>query len=213
MAREHNPDRIELDHDPLATFEIAKGTPAMTRFDTMQWPMLLVGATVIGSTALACVVPFAAFAAIAARTLTMRSAIITVGALWLINQALGFTAMGYPWTVNSLEWGLIIGAAALCATGAAGAVAHHVTRHHVSRWNGFIALAAALTAAFGVYEGGLYLGSVALGGAEIYTAEFIGYVTTLSIAWAAGLQIIVLLWGYAVSSGWVAPGGMAAREP
>jgi hypothetical protein len=37
--------------------------------------------------------------------------IATIGLVWLANQAIGYGMLGYPWTWNSLAWGLAIGAA------------------------------------------------------------------------------------------------------
>ena len=95
-----------------------------THLTTMLWPAILVVAAVVGSLALTCVIPFAAFAVATAGTLRLRSALGTMAVMWLINQAVGFGALGYPWTLNTVLWGLAIGAAGLSATFAASAALH-----------------------------------------------------------------------------------------
>jgi hypothetical protein len=62
------------------------------------------------------VVPFAAFAAATAGTLPLRRALGTMVVIWLANQAVGFGALGYPWTLNTALWGLAMGATAVLAT-------------------------------------------------------------------------------------------------
>jgi hypothetical protein len=91
---------------------------------TMLWPAILAMAAVGGSLALTCVAPFAAFAVATAGTLRFRSALGTMTVIWLANQAVGFGALGYPWTLNTVLWGLAIGAAAGLATLTASGTLH-----------------------------------------------------------------------------------------
>jgi hypothetical protein len=81
---------------------------------TRLWPAILAAAAVGGSLALTCVAPFAAFAVATAGTLRLRSALGTMAVIWLANQAVGFRA--YPCTLNTILWGLAMGAAAVLAT-------------------------------------------------------------------------------------------------
>src|SRR5262245_9509617 len=83
------------------------------------WALLLAGGTTVASLAFACAAPFAAVAGLAAVTLSRREALLTVAALWIGNQAVGFGLLNYPWTANTLAWGAAIGAAALAGTYAA----------------------------------------------------------------------------------------------
>ncbi|MDQ6867846.1 MAG: hypothetical protein M3178_05420 [Pseudomonadota bacterium] len=69
------------------------------------WIALLVGASVAFSLGFACAVPLAAFAAIAALTLSRRDAFALVGAVWLANQIAGFAVHHYPVTASTLAWG------------------------------------------------------------------------------------------------------------
>ena len=77
------------------------------------WIVLLVVASVVFSPGFACAVPIAAFAAIAALTLSRRDAFSLVGAAWLANQIAGFAVHHYPATASTLAWGAALGAVAL----------------------------------------------------------------------------------------------------
>jgi len=78
--------------------------------------VLLIAGCALASFAFACATPFAAYAVIAAAMLPLSSALLVVGAAWIVNQAIGFGALHYPHDANTLTWGLAIGAAALAAT-------------------------------------------------------------------------------------------------
>ena len=69
------------------------------------WIALLVVASVVFSLGFACAVPLAAFAAIAALTLSRRDAFALVGAVWLANQIAGFTLLHYPMDPSTFAWG------------------------------------------------------------------------------------------------------------
>ena len=111
------------------------------------WPALLAVAAVGGSWALACVTPFAAFAAMLATTESRRTVLGTMVLIWFANQAVGVVALGYPLDVHSIGWGLAIGAAALLATAAASAVAQTGLRHWLRLVLAFVAAFAAMLAA------------------------------------------------------------------
>ncbi len=87
------------------------------------WPALLAVAAIGGSWALACVMPFAAFAAILAESENRATALVTVGLIWFANQVVGVALLGYPLDLHSVGWGVAIGIAALLGTAAASAVA------------------------------------------------------------------------------------------
>jgi len=66
-------------------------------------------------------------------------------AIWLVNQVLGFTVLGYPWTVDTMLWGFAIGATALLAAVLASAVMRLRLGDNV------IAIGAAFVVAFAAY--------------------------------------------------------------
>ncbi|HXW72161.1 MAG TPA: hypothetical protein VEK34_12085 [Methylocella sp.] len=121
------------------------------------WFALLVAASLTLSLGFACAVPLAAFAAIAALTLSRRDAFFLTGAVWLANQLAGFTIHHYPLTLGTLGWGAALGAVALAAT-----VAAQWVKERFPEGGGMFA-AAAFLAAFAVYEGSLFVISLVLG--------------------------------------------------
>src|SRR5215471_13146701 len=91
----------------------------LSRFtDTAQlWcVVLLVAGCASASLVFSCATPFAAFAVLAAAALPLRSALAAIVAVWLVNQAIGFGLLGYPRTLDTAAWGLVIGVAAVVAT-------------------------------------------------------------------------------------------------
>ena len=172
-----------------------------THLTTMLWPAILVVAAVIGSLALTCVIPFAAFAVATAGTLRLRSALGTMAVMWLINQAVGFGALGYPWTLNTVLWGLAIGAAGLSATFAAAAALHRFRSSPA-----WVRLPIAFVTAFVLYEVALVAVAVPLGGAA-FAPAIVGRFALISGAWLAGLVLL-----HEILAAWVQPQlGASAR--
>ena len=151
--------------------------------DALLWPALLVAAALVGSGAFSCATPFAAFAAIAGTTMPAGAAFATVAAIWATNQAVGFLALGYPWTLDAALWGFALGSAALLATGAA----MTATRRP---WAGRAAIGtiAAFLAAFATYELALLATALLLGGTDSFAPAIVLQVLTIAVAWLAGLS-------------------------
>jgi hypothetical protein len=160
-----------------------------SRLETSLWPAVLVVVSAAGTLGFACVTPFAAFALAAAYVLPVRAALLAVAGVWLANQAVGYAALGYPWTVDTLLWGGAIGAAALAAT----AAASFVLRALAGRGT-VAALGVALLVAFCVYEAGLVLVTPVLGGQEAFTPRIVGEFALLNLAWAAALVGALEAW-------------------
>jgi hypothetical protein len=144
-------------------------------------PVLLVAISAVGSWEFACISPFVAFAVAAPYALSTRTALLTVAAVWLANQAIGFGVLGYPWTIDTILWGIAIGAATLAAAGSAVAILRLGLRNKVT------ATGAAFVAAFVVNQCGLYLASFALGGIGDFTPAIVGHVALLNLGWTVGL--------------------------
>ena len=166
-----------------------------TKLGTVLWPAILVVAAVVGSLALTCVIPFAAFAVATAGTLRLRSALGTMAVMWLINQAVGFGALGYPWTLNTVLWGLAIGAAALSATFAASEALHRFRSSPA-----WVRLPMAFVIAFVLYEVALIAVAVPLGGVAAFAPAIVGRFALISGAWLAGLVLL-----HEVLAAWVQP--------
>lgn len=147
------------------------------------WPALPAVAAVGGSWALACVTPFAAFAAMLATTESRRTALGTMALIWFANQAVGVVALGYPLDVHSIGWGVAIGVAALLATTAAFAVA----QTGLQRW---LRLVLAFAAAFAVYEIALALVAAATGELAEFAPAIVARLVALDAAWLAALVVL-----------------------
>jgi hypothetical protein len=162
-----------------------KGTTMRRSVRDLLWPMSLAVAAVGGSWLFACVLPFAAFAAILAVTENRSRALGTMALIWIANQAVGYATLGYPGDAHSVLWGLAIGAASLLATGAASFVVARVGIG--ARW---IRLTLAFAAAFLVYEA--MLGAFAAFADE--TANFalglIAQIAAVDAAWLVGLALL-----------------------
>jgi hypothetical protein len=162
---------------------------------TKLWPAILAVAAIGGSLALTCVAPFAAFAVATASTLRLRSAVGTMAVIWLANQAVGFGALGYPWTLNTVLWGLAIGAAAMLATLSSSVV---LGRFRVSP--GWFRLPLAFGTAFVVYEVAIVAVSLILGSGAVFAPALLGRLALIDAAWLGGLMLV-----HAVLSAWVRP--------
>ena len=147
------------------------------------WVAVLVVASVVFSLGFACAVPLAAFAAVAALTLSRRDAFSLVGAVWLANQIAGFAVHLYPVTASTLAWGAGLGAVALLSTLAAQWVKDHLSL--------MVAAIAAFLAAFAVYEGSLFAISLALtSGVSDYAPSIVGRIFAINTAAFAALFLV-----------------------
>src|SRR5207302_4479205 len=135
--------------------------------------------------------PFAAFAVAAAYGLSARLALFAVGGVWLANQAVGFAALDYPWTLSTVIWGLAIGAAALLATAFASAILRDSRDGAALTLGTALALGKALAVAFVAYQAVLVLVALWLGGLESFTPAIIGQFALLNLAWAV---VLVGIW-------------------
>src|SRR4051794_24502 len=138
------------------------------RIEHALWPALLIAVSAVSTLGFACVTPFAAFTVAAALVLPIRSALFSVAGVWLANQAIGFAFLGYPWAVDTMLWGVAIGASALMTT----VLAASVLRLGAA-WNLAVALALALVAAVLAFEPGVFLVTFALGrGGRVHARHY-----------------------------------------
>ncbi len=163
--------------------------PAKT---TLIWSAILGLTAVVGSYGLACVFPFAALAALAAVTLPSRQAAVLLGAMWLVNQVIGFTLLSYPHDSQAVVWGAIIGVAAFAGLGAAklafGSETRLVSLRTVS------ALAASIVA----YQAIMFVGAYVMNGFESSTAAIVADVARNDVFWFAGLAAMRMALGTAL---------------
>ncbi len=146
------------------------------------WPALLVVAGAGFSLGFACATPFAAFAALAALTLDRREALALAGTVWFANQCVGFGALGYPWTAESLAWGIALGAFTLLATEVAGGIARTMTGRPA------VVAGTALLGAFAAFQGAVFVAClITQTSVESFDAGTVGYLLLINLAAFAGL--------------------------
>ena len=163
--------------------------PATT---TLMWFAILGLTAALGSYGLACVFPFAALAALAAITLPTRQAAVLMGAVWGVNQIVGFTILSFPQDAQAYTWGVIIAAAAFVALGAAKIVFGRETKL-VSLRSG-----AALAASIVAYQFVMFVGAYALDGFESSTPEIVATVARNDVFWFVGLGALRIALGTAL---------------
>jgi hypothetical protein len=151
----------------------------------IAWPLTLAAATVAGTLATACMLPFVALAVLAAATLPRSAALVTVAGVWAVNQLLGFGMLGYPLESYALIWGAAIGATALCVALAAGAwLAGRATPARATL---------AFVAGFAGYEALLYLLALVTGGTETFAPAIVARIFANDALWFAGLGAVYLV--------------------
>jgi hypothetical protein len=89
---------------------------------TSAWSAGLVAAVIGGCLVVGCLEPLVAVAVIAAGALPPVRAMLLVLATWAAGQAVGFGLHDYPRDLQTIAWGLGLGAGALVALAAASAV-------------------------------------------------------------------------------------------
>jgi hypothetical protein len=129
-------------------------------------------------------VPLAAFAAIAALTISRRDTFSLVGAVWLANQIAGFAVHHYPVTASTLAWGAGLGAVALLSTLAAQWVKDHLAPSHM------VAAIAPFLAACAVYEGSLFAISALASGVSDYAPSIVWRIFAINSAAFAALFLV-----------------------
>ncbi|HVZ09259.1 hypothetical protein [Rhodopila sp.] len=161
------------------------------------WLGLLVVGGVCSSFFFACATPFAALATLAALKMEWREGIAVVGLVWLANQTIGFALLGYPWTADSLAWGVAIGAASFLALGAAAVFA--------SAQPVRLAVSLPFVASFAVYELALYVAGFGLGaGPDAFSLATVKLVFLVNLG-----AFVALLALHAVARAVGLPGGAA----
>ena len=166
----------------LPTAQSGRLAPVEIALCSAIFLLLLTTACALASFAFACATPFAAFVALAAAMLPIPAALLVVAAAWIVNQAIGFGALGYPVDADTMLWGLAIGTAALIATATSALVLRFLPRS-----GGSVAMGLALIAAYATYEVVLFAFTPALGGAGSFTLAIIGRLGLLNALWMIGL--------------------------
>lgn len=153
------------------------------------WPLVLAAATIAGTLATACMMPFVGLAVVAAATMGRGAALVTVIGAWAANQVIGFGLMGYPFTPYAFAWG--------GALGAASAASMLVARSVLGGSRSPGRIGAAFAAAFAADEALLYGFALAVGGTETFTPAIAATLALNDAAWAAVLLLLHAMLGRA----------------
>jgi hypothetical protein len=143
-----------------------------TQPNPLLWTAVLATAASFGSYFFACVFPFAAVATVAALTLSRRQAMGLIGAVWAVNQLVGFVFLHYPLDSWALGGSLLIGSLA-------GVYAASLLRAPLLSLRSL----GALGAAFVTYEAVTALFAVFLGGIEGYAPRYVLGVALNDLGW------------------------------
>jgi len=146
------------------------------------WLGLLVAISAAITIVFTCVTPFAAFAVIAAVTVSRREAVMLAAALWLTNQAVGFGLLHYPWTASTFAWGAVLGVAAVVGTLAALEMFRRLGSLRPVARN-----VCAFGAAFGLYQLTLFTAAAWLGGTDMFAPGIVSQVLLINVVTLTGL--------------------------
>lgn len=178
MAHVNHHDHLTADGLPLRT--AASSAILLNRI----WPGLLMLSSMLASFAFTCATPFAAYGAVTSRTLPLRSALLAITGIWVLNQAIGYGLLGYPTDTTTLLWGAALLIAPLAATAAA-----FGTQRFVASQHGLVKSGVALVVAFGIYELLLVAATPVLGGAEAFSWDIVRDIALTNLYWAVGLLV------------------------
>lgn len=167
----------------------------------VAWPLTLAAATILGTLATACMMPFVGLAVVAAATMRTPAMLVTILGAWGVNQLLGFGLLGYPLDGYALAWGVALGAASI----AAGLLAR-------AAFTGGVTLPRALAvfaAAFALDEALLYGFALAVGGTSTFTPAIVAQLFANDALWCGVLATLHVVLTRAAPR-WYAPAVRAA---
>ena len=155
-------------------------------YDSRLWYYGLLAAGSVSNVLYYCTVPLVGIGVLAGTTLPRRRALMVLLTMWLVNQLLGFTVRGYPYTASTFAWGgvMLLGATlAVLLSSVRSAFSHNQPRHGL--W-----LALSLLLGFILYELVIWLGGLVLGGVHGFTLSMLAEVLLGNALWGAGLAVI-----------------------
>ena len=151
------------------------------------WLILLLLSSLVFTLGFSCATPLAAFGAIAAVAFSRRDALILCGAVWFVNQVVGYTILRYPWSVNSVSWGLVLGGVTIIGSLSSGWIYRHSKTPYLLR------LVVTFITAFAVFEVALFAVALfALGGLQDFTVDIV--IRIFAINGGAFVGLLVLHW-------------------
>ena len=163
----------------------------MRQLENIAWPLILAAATIVGSIAAACMMPFVALATIVAASMPFRRGVATVTAIAAANQAIGFVFLNFPATLYTVAWGLAL----YGATVAALVIAQRTIGNDRDLVATRLILAGAL--AFVTFEAILFAFANMAGGLETFTPSIVALLARNEALWLAALTALRL-----IATGW-----------
>lgn len=151
----------------------------------LTWIVILALTGLGGSFVISCVTPFVALAVALAGTVRIGAALRAMTAIWLMNQFIGFVFLHFPWTPDTVLWGLAIGAATLLSTLVAA-----FTLQRGAPWPTPARLSLALLLAYAAYEAGLFVAALFLGGVETFFPTIIAQIGFVNLVWFVVLIVL-----------------------
>jgi hypothetical protein len=126
------------------------------------WILLLTATSIATTIILACAMPFAALAALAAKHLRRQEGVPLTLLVWGTSQAIGFGLLHYPHDPATIAWGLGMGVAALAAL-----FSGYAVNGRMGNRSALARIGLAYLAAFVAFKAVLLLCSVGLGGTRL----------------------------------------------
>ena len=159
---------------------------ARSLYYSQLWYYGLLAAGSISNILYYCTVPLVGIGVLAGTTLPQRRALTVLLTLWFVNQLLGFTVRGYPYTISTFAWGGVMLLGAILAVLLASL--RPVFRHDQLRHGLWLTLS--LLLGFSIYELVIWLGGLALGGVHGFTIPILAEVLLGNALWGGGLAAV-----------------------
>jgi len=156
------------------------------------WIALVGASSIAGSLVFACAAPLAAIAALAASTMDRKTGLALVLTAWLSNQIVGYGFLGYPQTLDSVAWGMVIGIATVVAFACARAFAFRLHGR-------FLLFPLSFVFAFATYELVLFAAGLPLGASsDAFSAATVWRVFEINVVAFVGLFVLHFAWSEVV---------------
>ncbi len=112
--------------------------------------------------------------------------LVVLGLIWVVNQIIGYGLLGYPWTWNSVSWGVAIGA----SVGMAALAAHVMSTERAVTFT----VSLPFMASFASFELTLYIAGFVLGGsAGAFSFRVIEHVLMVNVVTLVCLIVLFRL--------------------
>jgi len=170
----------------LTTLESSWQWGSRSLYDSRLWYYGLLAAGSISNVLYFCTVPLVGIGVLAGTTLPRRRALTVLLTMWFVNQLLGFTVRGYPYTVSTFAWGgvMLLGAILSVLLASLRPAFHHTPLRH-GLW-----LTLSLLLGFCLYELVIWLGGLALGGVHGFTLSVLAEILLGNALWGGGLAAV-----------------------